>query len=80
MGWRARHPGCHIYHYAAFEEQALKPLAMYHATREAEVDTLLRAGALVDLYRVVRQGVRISKESYSLKQVEDFYWGERKAR
>ena len=47
---------------------------MYHATREDEVDDLLRDGALVDLYRVVRQGVRISKPSYSLKKVEDFYW------
>jgi uncharacterized protein len=77
MGWRERHPGCHIYHYGAIEETMLKQLAMYHATREPEVDTLLRADALVDLYGVVRQGVRISKESYSLKKVEDFYWGER---
>ncbi len=72
-GWRAAHPGAHIYHYASYEEQALKALAMYHATREAEVDDLLRTGALVDLYRVVRQSVAISKPSYSLKQVEDFY-------
>ena len=79
MAWRARHPGCHVYHYGSIEETMLKHLAMYYATREAEVDTLLRAGALVDLYRVVRQGVRISKESYSLKKVEDFYWGERTA-
>jgi predicted RecB family nuclease len=79
MEWRGRHPGSHVYHYGAIEETMLKTLAMYHATREAEVDTLLRAGALVDLYRVVRQGLRISKESYSLKKVEDFYWGERTA-
>src|SRR5204862_4239926 len=77
---RAEHAGSHIYHYAAYEEQALKTLAMYHGTREDEVDDLLRTGALVDLYRVVRQGVRISKESYSLKQVEEFYWREREAR
>jgi predicted RecB family nuclease len=79
MEWRARHPDSHVYHYGAIEETMLKRLAMYHATREAEVDTLLRAGALVDLYRVVRQGVRISKERYSLKKVEDFYWNERTA-
>ena len=71
--WRADHPGCHIHHYASYEEQALKKLAMWHATREDEVDDLLRDGALVDLYRVVRQGVRISKENYSLKEVEKFY-------
>ena len=80
IGWRVDHPGCHIYHYASYEEQALKNLAMYHATREDEIDTLLREGALVDLFRVVRQGVRISKDSYSLKRVEQFYWGERLAK
>jgi len=79
MAWREQHPACHVYHYGAIEETMLKQLAMYHATREPQVDTLLRAGALVDLYRVVRQGVRISKESYSLKKVEDFYWSERTA-
>jgi len=77
--WRWEHPGSHIHHYASYEEQALKTLAMYHATREEEVDDLLRTGALVDLYRVVRQGIRISKDSYSLKKVEDFYWTERVA-
>ena len=77
--WRAEQPGSHIYHYAAYEEQALKTLAMYHATREDKVDDLLRDGALVDLFRVVRQGVRISKPSYSLKQVEHFYPFERDA-
>jgi uncharacterized protein len=80
VAWRAGHPGCHIYHYASYEEQALKTLAMYHATREDEIDALLRSGALVDLFRVVRQGIRISKDSYSLKRVEEFYWHEREAK
>ena len=44
-----------------------------HATREAEVDNLLRDGALVDLYKVVREGIRISEPSYSIKYVEHFY-------
>ena len=80
MAWLADHPGSHIYHYAAYEEQALKTLSMWHGTREQEVDHLLRSGALVDLFRVVRQGIRISKHSYSLKQVESFYWREREAK
>ena len=46
-----------------------------HGTREAEFDQLLRGERLVDLYAVVRQGIRISKPSYSIKKVEDFYWG-----
>src|SRR3546814_20761935 len=38
----AQHPGARIYHYAAYEETALKRLAMLHGTREVEVDDLLR--------------------------------------
>ena len=44
-----------------------------HATREDEVDRLLRGGVFVDLYRVVQQGVRVSQESYSIKKLEPLY-------
>ena len=44
-----------------------------HATCVDEVDRLLRGDVLVDLLNVVRQGVRASVESYSLKQIEKFY-------
>ncbi len=37
------------------------------ATRQNTVDNLFRAGVFVDLYRVVRQGVRVGVESYSIK-------------
>jgi predicted RecB family nuclease len=37
-----RHPFAHIYHYASYEETALKRLAMVHGTREIQVDDLLR--------------------------------------
>ncbi|WP_343988967.1 TM0106 family RecB-like putative nuclease [Terrabacter terrae] len=70
-----RHPGMHVYHYAPYETTALKRLVGQHATREAELDQLLRHEAFVDLYAVVRQGVRISKGSYSIKKLEEFYWG-----
>jgi uncharacterized protein len=52
---------------------ALKRLAMYHGTREAELDNLLRRHKLVDLFKVVREAVRISEPRYSLKNVEAFY-------
>ena len=68
-------PGMHIYHYAAYEQTALKRLTGRHGTREIELDTLLRGQRFVDLYAVVRHGLRISKGSYSIKKVEDFYWG-----
>jgi predicted RecB family nuclease len=69
-------PEMHVYHYAAYEQSALKRLTGRHGTRETELDTLLRGERFVDLYAVVRQGIRISKPSYSIKKLEDFYWGQ----
>ncbi len=69
----ARWPALHVYHYAPYEPTAVKKLMGRHATREAEVDRLLRAGVFVDLYRAVRQGVRASVESYSIKRLEPLY-------
>ncbi len=66
-------PSLHVYHYAAYEKTALARLAQRHATREDEVDRLLRGRVLVDLYRVVRQGIRASVESYSIKRLEPLY-------
>ena len=63
----------HVYHYAAYEKTALRRLMSRHGTREEEVDRLLRNEVLVDLYRVVRQGIRLSTDSYSLKKVERLY-------
>lgn len=70
------HPGMHIYHYAPYERTALTTLAARHATREDEVDQLLREGRLVDLYAAVRRSVRVSTESYSIKKLEPLYMGE----
>ncbi|MBI1844387.1 MAG: TM0106 family RecB-like putative nuclease [Actinobacteria bacterium] len=70
-------PAMHVYHYAPYEVQAMKKLMSRYATREAEVDRLLRGEVMVDLYRVVTQGVRVSLESYGLKKLEPFYWPQR---
>jgi len=72
-----RYPGMHVYHYASYEPTALKRLMGRHATREDEVDRLLRGGVLVDLFRAVRQGIRASVESYSIKRLEPLYGFER---
>jgi uncharacterized protein len=72
----ARYPDAHIYHYAAYEESALKRLAMLHGTRENAVDDLLRNHKLVDLYRIVREAVRTSEPRYSIKNIEKFYLDE----
>ncbi len=68
-----RFPDLHVYHYAPYEPTALKRLMGLHATREEEIDHLLRNEVLVDLYAVVRQGLRISQPNYSIKSVEAFY-------
>lgn len=68
-----RDPTMHVYHYGGYEAGALKRLVQRHQTREAELDRLLRAGVLVDLYAVVRTGIRIATESYSLKAIERLY-------
>ena len=67
----------HIYHYAPYEASAIKRLMGLHGTREDEVDRLLRGEVLVDLYAVVRQGVRIGQPSYSIKSIEAFYMDRR---
>ncbi len=74
-----RDPTMHIYHYAQYEVTAARRLMTKYATRENEVDRLLRAGTFVDLYRVVRQGIRMGIPSYSLKKVEAFYLEGREA-
>ncbi|NED98553.1 TM0106 family RecB-like putative nuclease [Phytoactinopolyspora halotolerans] len=68
-----QHPGMHVYHYAPYEPSRLKTLSQRYSTRVDEVDALLRGERLVDLYAVVRQGLRIGTESYSIKALEQFY-------
>lgn len=66
-------PGMHIYHYAAYEVSAARRLSTRHDTRQDEVDQLLRNEVFVDLYQVVRHGLRIGEDSYSIKKVERLY-------
>ena len=70
---RRRYPALHVYHYASYETSALKRLMGKYATREAEVDDLLRHGVFVDLYAIVRQGFVVGTPSYSLKEIEHLY-------
>lgn len=68
-----RYPNAHIYHYAAYEKTALGKLMSLHGTRERQVDDLFRHGRLVDLYKVVRESMRVSEPGYSIKNIEHFY-------
>jgi len=69
----AQYPGLHIYHYAPYEPSALKRLMGRYATREDEIDRMLRASLFVDLYTIARQSIRASVERYSIKNLEAFY-------
>ena len=67
------YPDLHIHHFAPYEPSAFKRLMCRYATREEEVDRMLRASLFVDLYRVVRGGLRAGIESYSIKELEQFF-------
>ena len=67
------HPDMHVYHYAPYEPAAFKRLMGRHVTRERQLDAMLREGRFVDLYGVVRQGLRAGIERYSIKNLEPLY-------
>jgi predicted RecB family nuclease len=63
----------HVYHYAPYEPSAFKRLSCRYAIREQDVDRCLRVERFVDLYQVLRQGLRAGVERYSIKNMEQFY-------
>jgi uncharacterized protein len=68
-----QYPDFHIYHYAPYEPSELKRLMGRYATREEEIDRMLRGRLFVDLYQIVRHAIRASVESYSIKELERFF-------
>jgi predicted RecB family nuclease len=70
---RSEYPGFRIYHYANYEQAAMKRLAARFESYESELKELLAAGVFVDLYKVVKSSIMISQESYSIKKLEPFY-------
>lgn len=77
MGRWEAYPDLHIYHFGAYERSALTRLMGRYATREDELDNILRGKLLVDLLNIVRQGIRAGVESYSIKKLEPLYGFER---
>ena len=75
--WK-KFPAMHVYHFGAYEPGAFKRLMGKYATREEEIDSMLRAGLFVDLHTVFKQALRASVEEYSLKKLEVFYGFKRK--
>jgi len=74
------YPNLHVYHYGGYEPGALKRLMGRYATREDELDRLLRGKVLVDLLSVVRHAIRAGVESYSIKKLEQLFGYERDAK
>ncbi|KUM37026.1 TM0106 family RecB-like putative nuclease [Arthrobacter sp. EPSL27] len=72
---RRDYPDMHVYHYAPYEKTALRKLSVMHVAGEDTVDGWLREGLLVDLYQTVRNSLRISENSYSIKKLEPLYMG-----
>lgn len=72
-----KYPCMHVYHYANYEEAAIKRLMSIYGTRENQVDHLLRNRVLVDLYKVVREAIMVSEPRYSIKNLETFYMKKR---
>jgi predicted RecB family nuclease len=69
----AHYPDLHVYHYGAYEQSAIKQLMGLYATRETEVDDLLRRKIFVNLLSIFRQALRAGVSSYSLKQLEPLF-------
>ena len=70
---RRRNPQAHIYHFAPYEPAALKRLMGRYATREVELDELLRAQGFVDLHKVVKRTMVAGVERYSIKDLELYF-------
>ena len=70
---RTRNPNAHIYHFAPYEPAALKRMMGRFATREVELDVLLRGNSFVDLYAVVRRAIVAGVEHYSIKDLESIF-------
>jgi predicted RecB family nuclease len=73
---REKYPDMHVYHYANYERAALLRLAGTYGVGEEELDDLLRANVFVDLYPIVRSGIRVGTSAYGLKALEPLYMGE----
>lgn len=67
------YPDLHIYHFGHYEQSALKKMMGKYATREEELDNLLRANLFVDLHSIIKQSLRAGVEAYSIKNLEVLY-------
>ena len=68
-----KYPSSKIYHYGSYETTALEKLTSLHKTKDVEYDHYMNLNKFVNLLNVNTQGIFISENSYSLKNIEKFY-------
>ena len=68
-----KYPDSKIYHYGSYEITALLKLTSLHQVKGIEYDNYLRTSKFVNLLNVNKQGLYLSENSYSLKNVEKFF-------
>lgn len=76
---RAAFPDMHVYHYSHAETSMLSGIAAPDPEEIEAFEDLVASRVFVDLYKVVRQGLRIGLEGYGLKRVEGLAGFERSA-
>ena len=67
---RAEHPKLHVYHYSHAETSMLSGIVKPDIEELEAFEGLVASRVFVDLYKVVRQGLRIGLEGYGLKRIE----------
>lgn len=68
-----RFPKARVFHYANYEQAALKRLAQRFQSHHDYLAELLERGVFVDLYKVVKASIQVSEPKYSIKNLETFY-------
>ena len=70
---QTRYPDFRIFHYANYEQAALKRLAERFDMHQEIVEKLISGNVFVDLYKVVKAAIQTSEPKYSIKNLEKFY-------
>jgi uncharacterized protein len=70
-------PGARIFHYANYEQAALRRMAARFECHGDFIEKLIEEDIFVDLYKVVKSSIMTSEPKYSIKNLENFYTFER---
>lgn len=68
-----QHPQAHLYHYAPYEQTALKRMSEKYQAKQLELKRLLEEGRMVDLFKIVNNSLMVGVSSYSIKKLEPLY-------